>query len=95
MAWRLRLTTPTSGLQKDVRLPSLVRMTCFRTICLAFSVFLFEACAVSEQTPGDVGQKFEEGIRGNGKIVPNDKDHSQSSLSSDSPVTNSAGAPQP
>ena len=73
----------------------LVRMACFRTICLAFSVFFFEACAATEQTPGDVGQKFEEGIKGNGQIVPNDKDQSQTGPSNDSPVTKPAGAPQP
>jgi len=70
-------------------------MACFRTVCLACSVFLFEACAVTEQTPGDVGQKFEEGIKGNGQIVPNDKDQSQTGPSNDSPVTKPAGAPQP
>ena len=91
----LTLTTSTSGLQKDVHFPSLVRMVCFRTICLAFSVFFFEACTVTEQTPADVGQKFEEGIKGNGQIVPNDKDQSQTGTSNDSPVTKPAGAPQP
>jgi hypothetical protein len=74
---------------------SLARMACFRTICLVFSFFFFEACSVTEQTPGDVGQKFEEGIKGNGKIVPNDKDQSQASPSDDLPVTKPAGAPQP
>ncbi|MBV8377289.1 MAG: hypothetical protein JO279_09825 [Verrucomicrobia bacterium] len=69
-------------------------MTCFRTICLAISVFLFEACSVTEQTPSDVSQKFEEGIKGKGKIVPEDKDHSQTGSSSDSPVINPAGVPQ-
>jgi hypothetical protein len=63
-------------------------MTCFRTICLAFSVVFFEACGVTEQTPGDVGQKFEEGVTGKGKIVPNEKEQT-------SPSDNSLGAPQP
>jgi hypothetical protein len=53
-------------------------MTQVRMICLALSFLFFEACSVTEQTPEEVGQKFEEGIKGNGKIVPNDKDHSQS-----------------
>jgi hypothetical protein len=70
-------------------------MTWFRTICLAFSILFFEACSVTEQTPGDVSQKFEEGIRGKGKIVPEDKDHSQANPSSNSPVTKPAGVPQP
>jgi hypothetical protein len=70
-------------------------MTCFRTICLAFLVFFFEACSVTEQTPSEVSQKFEEGIKGKGKIVPNDKDPSQTSPSSNSPVAKPAGAPEP
>lgn len=70
-------------------------MTCFRTVCLAFVFFFFESCSVTEQTPGDVSQKFEEGIKGKGKIVPEDKDHSQTGPSSNSPVTKPAGAAQP
>src|SRR5271165_2227617 len=66
------------GLQKNVRLLSLAEMTYVRTSCLSLLVLLcFAACSVTEQTPADVGQKFEEGIQGNGHIVPNDKDHSQ------------------
>jgi hypothetical protein len=55
-----------------------------RTICLACSFLFFEACSVTEQTPEEVGQKFEEGIKGNGKIVPNEKDHSQTAPSNNS-----------
>jgi hypothetical protein len=66
----------------------------FRTIFLAFLILLFEACSVTEQTPDDVGQKFEEGIKGKGKIVPDDQDHSQTSPSNNSPVTQPAGSPQ-
>jgi hypothetical protein len=69
-------------------------MTSFRTICLAFAIFFFEACSVTEQTPADVGQKFEEGIKGNGKIVPSETDHSPTSPSDDSLVTKPAGEPQ-
>jgi hypothetical protein len=58
-------------------------------------VLLIEACSVTEQTPRDVSQKFEEGMKGNGQIVPNDKDHSQTGPSDNSPVTKPAGAPQP
>jgi hypothetical protein len=71
----------------------LVWMIWFRTVCLAFSVLLFGACGATEQTPGDVGQKFEEGIKGNGTIVPEDKDRSQTGPSDNSPVTKPAGVP--
>ena len=80
-----------------------------RTVCLAFSVLLFGACSVTEQSPGEVGQKFKEGIKGNGTIVPEDKDRSQTSPSDtlqtgpsddsqtapsvNSPVTKPAGVP--
>jgi hypothetical protein len=70
-----------------------VQVTYSRSICLALLVLFFEACSVSEQTPGDVGQKFEEGIKGNGKIVPEDKDRSQTGSSDNSPVTKSAAVP--
>jgi len=66
-----------------------------RAICLALLVLFFEACSATEQTPGDVGQKFEEGIKGNGKIVPNDKDQSQTNSSDNSPVTKPAVSQQP
>ncbi len=51
------------------------------------------ACNASEQTPTDVGQKFEQGLHGNGQIVP-DNDRSQNGPSDDSPVTRPVGAPQ-
>ena len=70
-------------------------MICARTVCFLFVVLLFEACSVTEQTPADVGQKFEEGIKGNGKIVPEDNDHSQTGSSTNSPATTPAGLPQP
>jgi hypothetical protein len=70
-------------------------MTHIRTICLAFSLLSFGACSVTEQTPSEVGQKFEEGIKGNGKIVPNDKDHSQSIPSNNSSVPEPADSPPP
>ena len=62
----------------------------FRTICLAFLILFFEACSVTEQTPDEVGRKFEEGIKGEGKIVPNDKDHSPIIPSNTSPATQPA-----
>jgi hypothetical protein len=66
-----------------------------RILCLAILVVFFEACSVTEQTPEDVGQKFEEGIKGNGKIVPDDKDHSPTAPpSTNSPVTKPAGVPE-
>ena len=65
-----------------------------RILCLATLVVSFSACSVTEQTPEDVGQKFEEGIKGNGKIVPDDKDHSPTAPpSTNSPVTKPAGVP--
>jgi hypothetical protein len=70
-------------------------MTHIRTICLAFSLLSFAACSVTEQTPSEVGQKFEEGIKGNGKIVPNDKDHSQSIPSNNSSVPEPTDSPLP
>jgi hypothetical protein len=70
-------------------------MTHIRTICLAFSFLSSEACSVTEQTPAEVGQKFEEGIKGNGKIVPNDKDHSQTTPSNNSSVTEPADSSPP
>jgi hypothetical protein len=63
-------------------------------ICLALAVFLFGSCGATEQTPNDVGQKLEEGIKGNGTIVPEDKDRSQSGPSDNSPVTKPAGVSQ-
>jgi hypothetical protein len=35
-------------------------------------LLLLGGCAVSEQSAEDVGEKFQEGIQGRGKIVPND-----------------------
>ena len=34
-------------------------------------LLLLGGCAVSEQSAEDVGEKFQEGIQGRGKIVPN------------------------
>jgi hypothetical protein len=70
-------------------------MTHIRMICLAFWFLSFEACSVTEQTPAEVGQKFEEGIKGNGKIVPNDKDRSQAAPSSNPPVTEPSDSSPP
>jgi hypothetical protein len=64
-----------------------------RTISLVVFVFLFEACSVTEQTPEEVGQKFEEGIKGKGKIVPIDQDGSQTE-SPNLPATRPAGSSQ-
>ncbi len=83
-----------SGLQKDIPLLSVARVSYVRTICLAFLVLFLEACSVTEQTPDDVGRKFEEGIKGKGQIVPNDKDHSPTSPSNNSPATQPAGSTQ-
>jgi hypothetical protein len=48
-----------------------------RVISLALLMLTFAACSVTEQTPDEVGQKFQEGIKGKGKIVPIDQDGSQ------------------
>ena len=75
------------------RWTNFARMSGLRTIFLALPVLLFGACAATEQTPTEVGQKFEEGIKGNGTIVPEDKDRSQTGPSENSPVTKPAGVP--
>jgi hypothetical protein len=48
-----------------------------RVISLALLMLTFAACSVTEQTPDEVGQKFQEGIKGKGKIVPIDQEGSQ------------------
>jgi hypothetical protein len=47
-----------------------------RVISLALLMLTFAACSVTEQTPDEVGQKFQEGIKGKGKIVPIDQEGS-------------------
>jgi hypothetical protein len=64
-----------------------------RILCLVSLVISFAACSVTQQTPEDVSQKFKEGIKGNGQIVPEDKDRSLTSPSANSPVTKPAAAP--
>lgn len=34
--------------------------------------FLLGACSVAQQDAADVGQQFQDGIQGRGRIVPND-----------------------
>jgi hypothetical protein len=87
------MKTETSRLQKDVHLLSVPRMTYVYTVCLALFLLFLGSCSVAEQTPSDVGQKFQEGIEGNGKIVPNDKGQSQTGPSNNSPVAKPAGSP--
>jgi hypothetical protein len=48
-----------------------------RLIFLALLTLAFVACSVTEQTPDEVGQKFQEGIKGKGKIVPIEQDSSR------------------
>lgn len=43
------------------------------TIFQAGVVVLLAGCAVTEQTPEDVSQKFQEGIEGKGRLVPWDQ----------------------
>jgi hypothetical protein len=64
------------------------------TISLILLMPIFQACSVTEQTPDDVGRKFEEGIEGRGKIVPIDQDRSQTGPSSNSPTAQPAGVSQ-
>jgi hypothetical protein len=47
-----------------------------RLIPLVLLTLAFVACSVTEQTPDEVGQKFQEGIKGKGKIVPIDQEGS-------------------
>jgi hypothetical protein len=68
-------------------------MIYLRILCLVILGISFAACSVTEQTPEDVSQKFKEGIKGDGQIVPEDKDRSQTSPSANSPVTKPAAAP--
>jgi protein involved in sex pheromone biosynthesis len=35
-------------------------------------LLMLSGCAVSEQSAEDVGEQFQEGIQGRGKIVPNE-----------------------
>ena len=65
-----------------------------RTIPLVIFVLFFGACTVTEQTPDEVGQKFEEGIKGKGKIVPMDQNGSQTESSTNLPATQPAGSSQ-
>jgi hypothetical protein len=55
---------------------------------LAMSLYLFGACTVAEQTPDEVGQKFEQGIKGKGKLVPIDQEQSETE-----PPTNAQSKP--
>jgi hypothetical protein len=64
-----------------------------RIICSGFAVILLGGCSVTEQTPADVGQKFQEGVHGNGKLVPANSDNPQNPATNNSPVTVPAGAP--
>jgi hypothetical protein len=54
-------------------------------------LFLLGACSVTEQTPDEVGKKFEQGIKGEGKIVPIDQDQSQTEPSTNAPANPPAG----
>jgi len=50
-------------------------MTCVRCVTLFFCVLAAVAllgCSVAEQDASDVGEKFQRGIKGEGRIVPND-----------------------
>jgi hypothetical protein len=81
--------SPAAGM-KNSNMKIIENTPLFSVICLALLALFFGACSVTEQTPNDVGQKFEEGIKGEGKIVPNDKDRSQTNPSNNSPVTQPA-----
>jgi hypothetical protein len=36
-------------------------------------VMVLAGCAVAEQTPEDISQKFREGIQGKGHLIPSDQ----------------------
>jgi|HubBroStandDraft_3_1064219.scaffolds.fasta_scaffold999287_1 hypothetical protein len=82
---------PASGM-KNSKVKIVENIPLLSVICLALFALFLEACSVTEQTPNDVSQKFEEGIKGKGKIVPNDKDqdHSLTNPSNNSPVAQPA-----
>jgi hypothetical protein len=48
-----------------------------RVLSMVSLTLTFAACSVTEQTPEEVGQKFQEGIKGKGKIVPIEQEGSQ------------------
>ena len=93
--YRRSALSASRGLQKDAPVFKMPPMIYLRTLCLAFLTLFLESCSVTEQAPEEVSQKFQEGIKGNGTIVPKDKDHSQTGVSNNSPVTKPAAAPQP
>jgi|SRR5580704_11575060 hypothetical protein len=93
--YRRSALSASRGLQKDAPVFKMPPMIYLRTLCLAFLILFLESCSVTEQAPEEVSQKFQEGIKGNGTIVPEDKDHSQTGVSNNSPVTKPAAAPQP
>ena len=74
---------------KNSKIKSVGNTPLLSVLCLALFALFFEACSMTEQTPNDVSQKFEEGIKGKGKIVPNDKDPSQTGPSQTNPSNNS------
>jgi hypothetical protein len=43
----------------------------WKAMLIVFSV-PFSGCAITDQTPNDVSQKFEQGIQGKGHLVPED-----------------------
>lgn len=45
-------------------------MLCF--ICALVAAVLLGGCALAEQDAAGVGNQFQEGIQGRGRIVPND-----------------------
>ncbi len=41
-------------------------------LCALSTALLCTSCAISETSADDVGDQFQEGIQGRGRIVPND-----------------------
>ncbi|MDX2080418.1 MAG: hypothetical protein SFU53_06505 [Terrimicrobiaceae bacterium] len=39
---------------------------------LLIALSLLAGCAVAEQDAGEIGQQFQDGLQGRGRIVPND-----------------------
>ncbi len=58
-------------------------LSCF----VSFSVLT--GCSFTQQTPTDVGQRFQEGIQGKGRLLPSDQDNAPNT--GNSPVTQPAG----
>ena len=49
----------------------MTRVRCVTLFCCLLAAIALIGCSVAEQNAADVGEKFEQGIKGRGRIVPN------------------------